>query len=89
MEFKTQAQVNVSGDVQEMVDQLCQTIWEAYEQHPDTLPAEVTINDVRSGIVAKADEDGLYFEANGEEFDIEEFFAENNLQSDTLGIVSM
>lgn len=89
MEFRQQTQINVSGDVEEMVEQFCQTIWEANEQHPGTLPAMVTINNVPAGIVAKIDDEGLYFEANGMEFDIEEFFMENNLQSDTLGIVSL
>lgn len=77
------------GNVSASVDAFCQQIWDEYEERHDTLPAEVTINNVGTGIVAKADEDGLYFEANGDEFDMEEFFMENNLQSDTLGYRSV
>jgi hypothetical protein len=77
-----QANGNVSG----AVDAFCQQVWDRYEEQPKSLPAEVTINNVGTGIIAKVDEDGLYFEANGEEFDMEEFFMENNLNSDSLGI---
>ena len=74
------------GNVSEAVDAFCQVIWDRSENEPEMLPAEVTINNVGTGIFAKRDEDGLFFEANGEEFDLEEFFMENNLESDTLGI---
>lgn len=77
------------GDISASVDAFCQQIWDQYEDRETTLPAEVTINNVGTGIVAKVDEDGLFFEANGEEFDMEEFFMENNFQSDTLGFRPM
>ncbi|HEU4964449.1 MAG TPA: hypothetical protein VFV52_11450 [Bacilli bacterium] len=77
------------GNVSQSVDAFCQTIWDQYEEQANTLPAEVTINNVGTGILAKVDEDGLFFEANGEEFDMEEFFMENNFQSDTLGFRPM
>ncbi|WP_018132263.1 hypothetical protein [Effusibacillus pohliae] len=73
-------------NIQQSVDAFCQKIWDEYESRPETLPAEVTVNNVGTGIIAKADEDGLYFEANGDEFDIEEWFMQNNFASDTLGI---
>lgn len=73
-------------NVEEAVDQFCQKIWDQYEENSNTLPAEVTINNVGTGIIAKVDEDGLYFEANGDEFDIEEWFKDNNFASDTLDI---
>ncbi|KEO83613.1 hypothetical protein [Tumebacillus flagellatus] len=72
------------GEVGAHLDELCQSIWNYYEDHPDSKPVEVTINNVGTGILAKKDEDGLFFEANGDEFDIEEFFMENNLESDTV-----
>lgn len=75
-----------SGNVSASVDAFCQQIWDSWERRKETLPAEVTINNVGTGIIAKVDEDGLYFEANGDEFDMEEFFMDNNLRSDTLGI---
>ncbi|MGZ4031961.1 MAG: hypothetical protein ACXVDJ_06640 [Tumebacillaceae bacterium] len=74
-----------NGNVSESVDSFCQQIWDSWEERKETLPAEVTINNVGTGIIAKVDEDGLYFEANGDEFDMEEFFMENNFASDTLG----
>lgn len=80
---------NERGNVSASVDEFCQQIWDRYENKPDIIPAEVTINNVGTGIVARVDEDGLYFEANGEEFDMEEFFMENNLASDTLGFQSL
>lgn len=73
-------------NIEESVDAFCQKIWDEYEERPNSLPAEVTVNNVGTGIIAKADEDGLYFEANGDEFDIEEWFMENNFASDTLDI---
>lgn len=73
-------------NISESVDAFCQQIWDEYEEHPERLPAEVTINNVGTGIIAKVDEDGLFFEANGEEFDIEEWFMQNNFASDTLQI---
>jgi len=76
-------------NVRESVDEFCQQIWNVYEHQPDRLPAEVTINNVGTGILAKVDEDGLYFEANGDEFDMDEFFMTNDLHSDTLGFRSL
>ncbi|MFD2171731.1 hypothetical protein [Tumebacillus lipolyticus] len=75
-----------SGNLAQSVDAFCQYIWDQYEENSSILPCEVTLNTIGTGIFAKVDEDGLFFEANGEEFDLEEFFMENNLQSDTLGI---
>ena len=80
---------NERGNVSASVDEFCQQIWDRYEDKPEIIPAEVTINNVGTGIVARVDEDGLYFEANGEEFDMEEFFMENNLASDTLGFQTL
>jgi hypothetical protein len=74
-----------NGNVSASVDAFCQQIWDEWEERKESLPAEVTINNVGTGIIAKVDEDGLFFEANGDEFDMEEFFMENNLASDTLG----
>lgn len=79
---------HLHGDIGESVDSFCQTIWDHYEAHPETMPVEVTINNVGTGIMAKVDEDGLFFEANGDEFDMDEFFMENNFSSDTLGFES-
>lgn len=73
-------------NIEESVDAFCQKIWDEYEERPQTLPAEITVNNVGTGIFAKADEDGLFFEANGDEFDIEQWFMENNFASDTLDI---
>jgi hypothetical protein len=73
-------------NISESVDAFCQKIWDRYEEHPAMLPAEVTLNNVGTGIIAKVDQDGLFFEANGEEFDIEEWFMQNNFASDTLQI---
>ena len=73
------------GSVVASVDAFCQQIWDEYEERPESLPAEVTVNNVGTGIIAKVDEEGLYFEANGDEFDMEGFFMQNNLESDTLG----
>ena len=75
-----------NGSIDEQVEQFCQQIWDQSEDNPGLLPAEVTINNVGTGIVAKRDEDGLFFEANGEEFDIDGLFMQNRLDSDTLGI---
>lgn len=72
------------GEIGQSVDQFCQTIWDHYEAHPEMMPVEVTINNVGTGILAKVDEEGLFFEANGDEFDLDEFFMENNFQSDVL-----
>jgi hypothetical protein len=73
-------------NISQSVDEFCQKIWDEYEERPETLPAEVTLNNLGTGIIAKVDDDGLYFEANGEEFDLEEWFMENNFASDTLDI---
>jgi hypothetical protein len=73
------------GEIGQAVEAFCQYIWDHYEENPQIMPCEVTVNNVGTGIFAKVDEDGLYFEANGEEFDLEEFFMQNNLRSDTLG----
>lgn len=73
-------------DIQKSVDEFCQKIWDEYEERPETLPAEVTVNNVATGIIAKVDEDGLFFEANGDEFDIEEWFMTNDFTSDTLDV---
>lgn len=73
-------------NISESVDAFCQKIWDEYEEHPESLPAEITINNVGTGIIAKVDQDGLFFEANGDEFDIEEWFMQNKFTSDTLAI---
>lgn len=73
-------------NISESADAFCQKIWDEYEERSETLPAEITINNVGTGIIAKVDEDGLFFEANGAEFDIEEWFMQNNFASDTLDI---
>lgn len=77
--------MEIRHNVREAVDAFCQEIWNVYEDHPERLPAEVTVNNVGTGIMAKVDEDGLYFEANGDEFDMDGFFMENDFSSDTLG----
>ncbi|GIM44905.1 hypothetical protein DNHGIG_04540 [Collibacillus ludicampi] len=73
-------------NIEKAVDDFCQYIWDEYEKNPEILPAEVTINHVGTGVIAKIDQDGLYFEANGQEFDMDEWFMQNNFTSDTLGI---
>lgn len=85
-EFSVEHVTPNSGEIEQSVDAFCQYIWDHYEENPGILPCEVTLNNVGTGIFAKADEEGLYFEANGEEFDMEEFFMMNNLRSDTLGL---
>jgi hypothetical protein len=73
-------------NIEKAVDDFCQHIWDEYEKNPEILPAEVTINNVGTGVIAKVDQEGLYFEANGQEFDMDEWFMQNNFASDTLGI---
>jgi len=84
MEHEELHEGELHGEVGAHLDELCQSIWDHYEENPKSGPVEVTINSVGTGILAKKDEDGLFFEANGDEFDIEEFFMENNLTSDTV-----
>lgn len=73
-------------NIEQQVDEFCEHVWEHYNVHPEQFPVEVTVNQIGSGIYALVDEEGLYFQANGEEFDIEEWFMTNNFASDILDV---